>query len=138
GCSPIAKAFKSKSEEVFPVEKPKTVAKSLAIGDPGDGIYALRAIRESEGFAEYATDEEIVEGMKLLAKTEGIFAEPAGGVSIAVLKKLVEQGEISKDEEVVCLVTGSGFKSLEVFSSYASSVIEIPPDSTRLKDAISG
>ncbi|MEM3957072.1 MAG: threonine synthase [Thermoproteota archaeon] len=138
GCSPIAKAFKSKTEEVFPVEKPKTVAKSLAIGDPGDGIYALRAIRESKGFAEYATDEEIVEGMKLLAKTEGIFAEPAGGVSIAVLKKLVEQGEISRDEEVVCFITGSGFKSLEVFSSYASSVIEIQPDSDHLKDAISG
>lgn len=138
GCSPIAKAFKSKTEEVLPVEKPKTVAKSLAIGDPGDGIYALKAIRESKGFAEYATDEEIVEGMKLLAKTEGIFAEPAGGVSVAVLKKLVEQGEISRDEEVVCLVTGSGFKSLEVFSSDASSVIEIPPDSIHLKDAVNG
>lgn len=137
GCSPIVQAFKSKHEEVFPIEKPKTVAKSLAIGDPGDGIYALKAIRESEGFAEYATDEEIVEGMKLLAKTEGIFAEPAGGVSIAVLKKLIEQGEISRDEEVVCLITGSGFKSLEIFSSYTFGVVEIAPDFNHLKDAIS-
>jgi len=136
GCSPIARAFKLNSEEVFPVEEPKTIAKSLAIGDPGDGIYALKAIRESNGFAEYATDDEIVEGMKLLAKTEGIFAEPAGGVSIAVLKKLVEQGEIARDEEVVCCVTGSGFKSSEIFLSNMTGIVEIEPDLSSLKEAI--
>ncbi|NHV98570.1 MAG: pyridoxal-phosphate dependent enzyme, partial [Thaumarchaeota archaeon] len=136
GCSPIARAFKLRSEEVFPVENPKTIAKSLAIGDPGDGIYALKAIRESNGFAEYATDNEIVEGMKLLAKTEGIFAEPAGGVSIAVLRKLVEQGEISRDEEVVCCITGSGFKSSEIFLSSMSDIVEIEPEPNRVNETI--
>lgn len=138
GCSPIAKAFKANSDEVSPVEKPSTIAKSLAIGDPGDGVYALKAIRESKGFAEYATDEEIIEGMRLLAKIEGIFAEPAGGVSIAVLKKLVEYREISRDEEVVCCVTGSGFKSSELFLNLTSNIVEVKPDLDSLRLIVNG
>ncbi|MEM2578448.1 MAG: threonine synthase, partial [Candidatus Bathyarchaeia archaeon] len=134
GCSPIVKAFKDNSEDIFPVEKPETIARSLAIGDPGDGVYALRAIKESGGLAEYATDEEIIEGMRLLAKTGGIFAEPAGGVTIAVLKKLIESGAIGKDEEVVCCITGSGFKSLEIFSADAASIIEVEPNFNSLKN----
>lgn len=134
GCSPIVKAFKDNSEDIFPVEKPETIARSLAIGDPGDGVYALRAIKESGGLAGYATDEEIIEGMRLLAKTEGIFAEPAGGVTIAVLKKLIESGDIGKDEEVVCCITGSGFKSLEIFSADAASIIEVEPNFNSLKN----
>jgi len=127
GCAPIVSAFRSGSEDVFPVEGPKTIAKSLAIGDPGDGIYALHAIRESGGAAESATDEEILEGIKLLAKTEGIFAEPAGGVAVAVLKKLVESGEIPRDEEVVCCVTGSGFKASEAILECVPKPVEIDP-----------
>ncbi|MDW8045119.1 MAG: threonine synthase [Nitrososphaerota archaeon] len=117
GCSPVVKAFKSGSEEIIPIEHPNTIAKSLAIGEPGDGLYALRKIKKQNGYAESVTDLEILEAIRLLAKTEGIFAEPAGGVTIAVLKKLVEQGKISKDESIVCCVTGSGLKSLEIIST---------------------
>jgi len=136
GCSPIVSAFKSNSGDITPVEKPKTVAKSLAIGDPGDGIYALKAIRESGGVAESATDEEIIEGIKLLAKTEGIFAEPAGGVTIAILKKLVKSGEITRDEEVVCFVTGNGFKSSETILENVPKPVEIEPSIEELKKII--
>jgi threonine synthase len=136
GCSPVVEAYKSNSEDILPVEKPETIAKSLAIGDPGDGIYALRSIRESGGLAESMTDEEIIEGTKLLARTEGIFAEPAGGVTIAVLKKLIERGDMSRDEEVVCLVTGSGFKSLEVFVSGQLDIVEVEPTITSFKKAV--
>lgn len=134
GCSPIVRAFKDNSEDIFPIEKPETIAKSLAIGDPGDGIYALRAIKESRGLAEHAADKEIIEGMRLLAKTEGIFAEPAGGVTIAVLKRLIESGDIGRDEEIICCVTGSGFKSLDIFSVDAVSIIEVEPNFSSLKN----
>ncbi|MCS7096174.1 MAG: threonine synthase [Candidatus Bathyarchaeota archaeon] len=113
GCSPIVKAFKSGKDSVEPVEKPQTVARSLAIGDPADGVYALKAVRQSGGVAESASDDEIISAIKLLGKTEGIFAEPAGGVAVAVLKKLAESGKVSADDEVVCCVTGSGFKASE-------------------------
>lgn len=136
GCSPIVSAFKSNSEDVTPVERPETVTKSLAIGDPGDGIYALKVIRESRGFAEYATDEEILEGIKLLARTEGIFAEPAGGVTIAVLKRLIDSGEVPRDEEVVCCVTGSGFKSSETILETVPKLVEIEPTVEELKKVI--
>jgi len=136
GCSPIVSAFKSNSGEVIPVEEPKTIAKSLAIGDPGDGIYALKIIQESGGIAESATDEEIIEGIKILAKTEGIFAEPAGGVAIAVLKNLIKSGEIPKDEEVVCCVTGSGFKSSETILESVPKPVEIEPSLEELKKII--
>lgn len=127
GCSPIVTAFKSNNSDIDPIEKPRTIAKSLAIGDPGDGVYAIRAVRESGGLAESATDGEILEAIRLLAKTEGIFAEPAGGVTIAVLGKLVELGEISPDEEVVCCVTGSGFKASESILEAVSKPVEIEP-----------
>ncbi len=133
GCSPIVSAFKSSSNDIDPVANPETIAKSLAIGDPGDGIYALNIIRESRGVAESATDEEILDGIKLLAKTEGIFAEPAGGITIAVLKKLVEAGEIPKDEEVVCCVTGSGFKSSETILRSLPRLVRIKPSIEDLK-----
>jgi len=128
GCSPIVSAFKSNTLDVKPIEYPRTIAKSLAIGDPGDGIYALRSIRESGGAAESATDAEILEAIQLLAKTEGVFAEPAGGVAIAVLKKLVELGEVQPDEEVVCCVTGSGFKAAENLLSSIPKPVEIEPN----------
>jgi threonine synthase len=137
GCAPIANAFKSNSDEVEPVENPQTMAKSLAIGDPADGVYALKAIKESGGAAESATDQEIIEAVKLLAKTEGIFAEPAGGVAVAVLKKLVEAGQISSDEEIVCCVTGSGFKSLDVLVENVPKPTVIEPTFEALEKVLS-
>jgi len=136
GCSPIVSAFKSNSDDVVPVEKPETITKSLAIGDPGDGLYALKAIQESIGVAESATDEEIIDGIKLLAKNEGIFAEPAGGVTIAVLKKFLESGKIPRDEEVVCCITGSGFKSSETLLNTVPKPVEIEPSIEELKKMI--
>jgi threonine synthase len=108
GCAPVVDAFKRNSDEVIPVERPETIAKSLAIGDPGDGIYVLKRLRQYNGIAEEANDAEIADSILLLAKTEGIFTEPAGGVSVAVLRKLVEENKIEKDECVVCYVTGNG------------------------------
>ena len=113
GCAPIVDAFKSHSKEVTPVENPDTVAKSLAIGDPGDGRYVLKRLQQYNGFAEEANNKEILDAIVLLAKTEGIFTEPAGGVSVSVLQKMVEQGKIDKNETVVCYVTGNGLKATE-------------------------
>lgn len=126
GCSPIVRAFKENAEFVRPV-KPNTIAKSLAIGNPADGIYALQAMRESGGVAEAASDDEVIEGIKLLAETEGIFTETAGGVTIAVLKKLVEQGVIGSDETVVALITGCGLKTQEALTDRISQPIVIEP-----------
>jgi threonine synthase len=138
GCSPIVDAFKSNSDDIIPVEKPSTIAKSLAIGDPGDGIYALKVIRESGGTAEYATDQEIVEAAILLAKTEGIYAEPAGSVTIAVLKKLVEKGIVETDELVVCYVTGSGLKTPEITVGASPKPIEVDPNLKALEEVFGG
>jgi threonine synthase len=118
GCAPIVDAFKKGNDIITPIEKPKTIAKSLAIGDPGDGIYALRRIRETGGYAEDPTDQEIVDGIRLLAKTEGIYTEPAGGVSVAALKRMVEDGKIAHDDTVVCYVTGNGLKTPEAIASH--------------------
>jgi threonine synthase len=111
GCNPISDAVKTGREKHKPVRKPNTICKSLAIGDPADGIFAAKLVRETGGWAEDVTDEEIVEGMLLLAKTEGIFAETAGGTTLAVAKKLIESGRIPRDEEIVLCVTGNGLKT---------------------------
>lgn len=137
GCAPIPVAFKKGEEIVTPIECPTTIAKSLAIGDPGDGYYALQRIRQSGGFAESATDEEIVEGITLLARTEGLFTEPAGGVTIAVLKKLIQNGQISADETVVCYITGNGLKTTEAISEHVASWITIEPTMTSFHEATS-
>lgn len=113
GCAPIVDAFKRNDTEVIPVENPNTIAKSLAIGDPGDGRYVLKRLAQYHGFAEESNNSEILDAIILLAKTEGIFTEPAGGVSVAVLKKMVEDGKIDKDETVICYVTGNGLKATE-------------------------
>ena len=113
GCAPIVDAFKKNSNEVIPVERPDTVAKSLAIGDPGDGRYVLKRLQQYNGFAEESNNKEILDAILLLARTEGIFTEPAGGVSIAVLQKMVEQGKIDTNDKVVCYVTGNGLKATE-------------------------
>jgi threonine synthase len=120
GCAPIVDAFKNNSNDVIPVENPDTVAKSLAIGDPGDGRYVLRRLKQYNGYAEESNNKEILDGILLLGKTEGIFTEPAGGVSVAVLKKMVEEGKIDKNDKTVCYVTGNGLKATE-------SLMEILP-----------
>ncbi len=113
GCAPVVDAFNSNSTHVTPVEQPDTIAKSLAIGDPGDGRYVLKRLRQYEGVAVESGDAEILEGIMLLARTEGIFTEPAGGVAVAALQKMVRQHEIDADQTVVCYVTGNGLKATE-------------------------
>lgn len=128
GCAPIVDAFKKKTDQVIPVERPDTIAKSLAIGDPGDGLYVLKRLNQYNGIAEEVTDEEIIDGILLLAKTEGIFTEPAGGVAVAVLKKLVEEGKIDKDERIVCYITGNGLKATEAITSVLPKLRSVKPD----------
>jgi threonine synthase len=112
GCAPVVNTLHRQSDLIEPV-KPDTIAKSIAIGNPADGYYVLGAVRKSGGWGEKATDQEIVEAIQLLAQTEGIFTEPAGGTTVAVAKKLIEQGRIPKDESIVISVTGNGYKTLE-------------------------
>jgi threonine synthase len=112
GCAPVVTAIHRESDLIEPV-KPNTIAKSIAIGNPADGYYVLGAVRKSGGWGEMATDAEIVEGIETLARTEGIFTEPAGGTTVAVTKKLIEQGRIPRDESIVISVTGNGYKTLE-------------------------
>jgi threonine synthase len=126
GCSPVAAAFASGSSEVSP-QKPDTIAKSLAIGDPADGFYALQAVRRTGGSVVAATDEEIVNAILLLARTEGILTEPAGGVTVASLIKLVEQGAIGANERVVIYITGHGLKTPEVVAGKVGPSATIPP-----------
>ena len=110
GCGPIVTMIKKDTDVLVPV-RPNTIAKSLAIGNPADGYYAYRAVKDSGGYGEHATDEEIVEGMRLLARTEGIFTETAGGVTVAATKKLIEAGRIPRDEPIVICITGNGLKT---------------------------
>ena len=128
GCAPIVDAFKKNSSDVIPVEHPDTVAKSLAIGDPGDGRYVLKRLQQYNGFAEESNNKEILDAIILLAKTEGIFTEPAGGVSVAVLKKLVEDGKIDKNDTTICYVTGNGLKSTESIMQVLSKPQTMQPD----------
>jgi threonine synthase len=126
GCSPVAEAYKLKREFIRPV-KPKTIAKSLAIGNPADGFYALKTVRDTGGMCETVSDEEVVEGIKLLAQTEGIFAETAGGVTIGVLQKLVQQGRIRKNDITVAYITGHGLKTQEAVAGTVGEPVRIPP-----------
>jgi len=126
GCSPIVTAFQAGTDRIQPV-KPQTVAKSLAIGNPGDGYYAIKAIGSSGGHAEAVSDEEIIEGIVLLARTEGIFAETAGGVTVAVLKKLAESGRIAPDELTVAYITGNGLKTQVALKGRLDSVVHCEP-----------
>jgi threonine synthase len=126
GCSPIAAAFREGRDFVTPV-KPNTIAKSIAIGNPADGIYALEVARKTGGNIESVSDAEIIEGIKLLAETEGIFTETAGGTTIAVLKKLVEAGKIDPDESTVVYITGNGLKTQEAVQGYIGEPLTIEP-----------
>jgi threonine synthase len=127
GCSPISTAVKNGWENHKPVRKPNTIAKSLAIGDPADGYFAAKVIRESGGWAEDVTDAEIVDSMLLLGRTEGIFAETAGGVTVAVARKLIEQGRIPRNEEIVLCITGNGLKTQEAVADALEKPVVIKP-----------
>ncbi len=136
GCAPIVDAFKRGDGEVIPVERPETVAKSLAIGDPGDGRYVLKRLRQYNGLAEEAGDGEILDAILLLARTEGVFTEPAGGVSVAVLKKMVEQGRIDRGEKVVCYVTGNGLKATDSVMSVLEKPKTVPADVAKIAESM--
>ncbi len=124
GCSPIAVAWEEGTLNFRP-QRPKTIAKSLAIGNPADGYYALVQLRDTNGGCGNVSDEEIVAGMKLLAETEGIFGETAGGVTIASLKQLVERGTIDPDEVTVAFVTGAGFKTVEALDGSLTTPLHV-------------
>lgn len=126
GCSPISTAQKAGLDFFKPV-KPNTIAKSLAIGTPADGFYALRVMSETGGAADDVTDDEIREGIRLLAECEGIFAETAGGVTVGVAKKLIASGRIPSDESAVLCITGHGLKTLDAVVGHAGRAAEIKP-----------
>jgi threonine synthase len=126
GCSPISVAQKAGLDFFKPV-KPNTIAKSLAIGTPADGFYALRVMKETAGAADDVTDDEIREGIKLLAEHEGIFAETAGGVTVGVTKKLIETGKIPANDSAVICVTGNGLKTLDAVVGHVGQTREIKP-----------
>ena len=127
GCRPVAQAFLDGAEEVTPV-KPDTIARSLAIGAPADGYFALKVARATGGHIEWCTEQEIREGIQLLASTEGVFTETAGGVTIANLKRMAEQGIIKPGEEVVAYVTGNGYKTIEALEGFLEPSYSVAPD----------
>ena len=126
GCNPITHAVKSGAGEISPL-RPNTIAKSLAIGNPADGYYAAKIIRETGGWGEDVSDEEILRGIELLARTQGIFTETAGGVTVAVTEKLVSQGRIRPDEVTVLCITGNGLKTSEVLNNRQADLPVIAP-----------
>ncbi len=126
GCSPVSAAFKSGQDVVRPV-RPDTIAKSLAIGNPADGPYVLDVTRRTGGAVEDVSDEEVREGIKLLARTEGVFAETAGGVTVATLKKLVETGRLDPEAETVVFNTGDGLKTLDAVADRVGPAATIDP-----------
>jgi len=126
GCNPVVEAIHAGRELIKP-QKPKTIAKSIAIGNPADGFYVVQAIKQSGGWGESATDEEIVEAIKLLAKTEGIWTEPAGGTTLAATIKLINSGRIPRDESICVGITGNGLKTTEVVVDHLEPPASIPP-----------
>src|SRR5438270_5536088 len=126
GCAPVVRAARAGTQDVSPV-RPTTIAKSLAIGNPADGYYALKIVQQTGGALEAVEDPEVVDGIRLLARTEGIFAETAGGVTIGVLKKLVDAGKIDPDEEVVASITGNGFKTIDAVAERVTPPLRVRP-----------
>jgi threonine synthase len=127
GCAPVATAFLANAEEVRPV-KPSTIAKSLAIGNPADGWYAIQTARATSGVIDACTEAEVLGGVRLLAETEGVFTETAGGVTIAVLKRLAEAGTVRPEEETVALITGNGYKTVEALEGTLEPSYRVRPD----------
>jgi threonine synthase len=135
GCSPVAQAFASNASEVRPV-KPNTIARSLAIGNPADGWYAIQTARGTGGAIVACTEAEVIDGIRLLAETEGVFTETAGGVTVAVLKRLRESGVIRADEETVALITGNGYKTIEALEGVLEPTYRVSPSLDEFLSAI--
>ena len=135
GCSPVVEAWERKSYDIRP-QRPNTIAKSLAIGNPADGYYALRVLNESGGYGVAVSDGEIVEGMRLLAETEGIFAETAGGVVVAALKRLAQAGSCAPDETVVAFITGAGLKTREAVEGVLPEPVVVRPTIASFEEAM--
>jgi len=135
GCSPIATAIKQGTDVIRPV-KPNTIAKSLAIGNPADGFYASQVVQETGGYAEDVSDQEIIDAMKLLARTEGVFAETAGGVTLAAAKKMIESGKIKKDAVTVICITGNGLKTQEALQGHTTSPHYIKPSLAAFEEVL--
>jgi threonine synthase len=136
GCSPISTAQKAGLDFFKPV-KPNTIAKSLAIGTPADGFYALKVMKETGSVAEDVTDDEIRESIKLLAETEGIFAETAGGVTVGVARKLIASGKIPAQDSIVLCITGNGLKTLDAVNGHAGQPREIKPSLREFESVLS-
>jgi len=137
GCSPVVAAARAKTYDIKPV-RPSTIAKSLAIGNPADGYYAVKIAEQTGGALEAVDDPEIVEGIHLLARTEGIFAETAGGVTVGVLKKLVNAGKIDADEVVVAYITGNGLKTVDAVAETVTPVLRVAPTLASFEAAYAG
>jgi threonine synthase len=137
GCAPVANAFRDGSDEVRPV-KADTIARSLAIGSPADGFFALQVSRGTQGTIDACTEREILDGVRLLAETEGVFTETAGGVTIANLKRMVDRGDIRRDEETVAFITGNGFKTVEAFEGKVEPSFHVAPDLDEFLAALNG
>jgi threonine synthase len=135
GCAPVAEAFAQGKDVCRPVRHPQTIAKSLAIGNPADGVFALDLARRTGGSIDSVTDEETVEGIRLLAETTGIFTETAGGVTTAVLRKLAERGDIGPDERVVLVITGEGLKTLDAVRDIVS-VHKVQPTAASFTESV--
>jgi threonine synthase len=134
GCNPIAVALHGDTDQIVPV-KPTGIAKSLNIGDPAAGLYALEAVRRTGGWMDYANDDEIREGIRLLARTTGVFAETAGGVTVAVLRKLVDAGRLDPEKETVVFNTGEGLKTIDAVSGLVGPTYRIKPSLRGARDA---
>ncbi len=137
GCSPVAKAFEEGHDVIQPV-RPDTIARSLAIGNPADGPYVLDAVRRTGGALAHVSDAEIVDGIRLLARTEGVFAETAGGVTVATTKKLIESGQLDPDAETVLLITGDGLKTLDAVAGHIGPTATVPSTSKAVRAALEG
>ncbi|MPZ66817.1 MAG: threonine synthase [Pseudonocardiaceae bacterium] len=135
GCSPVSTAYKADRDVVAPV-RPDTIARSLAIGAPADGPYVLDTVRRTGGAIEDVTDAEVVEGIRLLARTEGVFAETAGGVTVATARKLLETGRLDPDAETVLLITGDGLKTLDAVQDEVGPSATVAPSAKAVREAL--
>ena len=137
GCAPIVRAVQAGREQIVP-EKPNTIARSLAIGNPADGLFAARVIRDSGGWGAHVSDQEIIEGIRLLASCEGIFTETAGGVTVAAFRRLLEEGRIHPDETVVLCITGNGLKTIDAVCGVGGEEFLIAPKLAEFKRVVLG
>ena len=135
GCSPIITAIKQGTDIIRPV-KPDTIAKSLAIGNPADGFYATQVIRDTGGYGADVSDPEIIDAIKLLARTEGVFAETAGGVTLASARKLIEAGRIKREGVTVICITGNGLKTQEALQGQVVSPHYIKPSLASFEEVL--